>query len=224
MVLRLASQVAILLLNSNSHLYFRAMRINIYLLFILFFLGLFFSNCKKGPEDPEFSIRTRKQRLTGEWSMKSGNASITHLSTTDPPFNQNLTFNGSKVELNETENSSVGIIYIFPYSLVLNIKRDGTFNFREMYGSNLLEANGRWNFEYGSGKSKNKEEVKFEIEEVTKGLTVGHVFNEQRTIFTYKLVQLMNKDLKIESLIKTYINANGDRTTYTNRYTFAQPL
>ncbi len=194
------------------------------LFYILIVTGLFLSNCKKGPEDPALSFRTRKARLAGEWAMKSGNASITVLSSTEPPFNQNLSFNGSKVELNETESGNVGIVYIFPYNLTVNIKKDGTFNFKEMYGSNLLEANGRWNFEYGSGKSKNKEEVKFQIEEVTKGVTAGHVFNEQRTVFTYKLVQLKNKDLKIESLIKTYINANGDRTTYTNAYTFMQPL
>lgn len=190
--------------------------------FIIIFSGLFFSNCKKGTEDPAVSLRARKSRLAGEWTMKSGNASINFISVTDPPFNQNLSFDGSKVEMNQTENSAPGIVYIGSYSLVLSIKRDGTFNFRENFAGDILDANGTWNFEYGSVNTKNKEEVTFKIEAATKGATEGHVFNKQRTVFTYRLIQLMNKDLKIESLVKTYINANGDRTSYTNQYTFAQ--
>lgn len=182
----------------------------------------FLSDCKKGDEDPRVSFRSRKARLTGEWLMKSGNASINFISIVDPPYNQNLSFDGSKVELNQTETSGPGIVYIGAYSLALTIKKDGTFNFRENFAGDVLEANGRWNFEYGSGDVKNKEEVTFKIEAASKGATEGHVFNKQRTVFTYRLIQLKNKDLKVESLVKTYINANGDRISYTNQYTFAQ--
>jgi hypothetical protein len=198
------------------------MKIRLSLLLLVFTSAFFLSNCKKGEEDPRISFRTRKARLTGEWPMKSGKASITFLSSTEPPFNQNLAFDGSKVELNQTEASGPAIIYTGSYSLVLTIKKDGTFSFRENFAGDVLEANGQWNFEYGSGETKNKEEVTFTIESVTKGGTTGHVFNEQRTIFSYKLIQLRNKDLKMESLIKTYIHANGDKTSYTNFYIFAQ--
>ncbi|MBA3680602.1 MAG: hypothetical protein H0W73_05485 [Bacteroidetes bacterium] len=198
------------------------MKIKISLLCAIILSALFLSNCKKGPEDPTISFRSRKSRLAGEWTMKSGNASITTLSAIDPPFNQNLAFNGTKVELNQTETSGPAILYIGNYSLLLSIKKEGTFNFKENFAGDIVEANGRWHFEYGSGDIKNKEEVTFIIEEVTKGYTTGHVFNKQRTVFTYKLVQLKNKDLKIEAFTKTYIDANGDRTTYTNQYTFAQ--
>lgn len=195
-----------------------------YLLFITIVLAFLLSDCKKGPEDPAISFRTRKARLAGKWLMKSGTASITSLSSTDPPFNQNLAFNGTKVELNQTETSGPAILYTGVYTLLLEIQKDGTFNFAENFAGDILEAKGRWHFEYGSGDVKNKEEVTFIIEEATKGETLDHVFNKQRTVFTYKLVQLKNKDLKIESFVKTYLNANGDRTTYTHQYTFAQPL
>jgi len=183
---------------------------------------LFLTDCKKGEEDPRISFRSRKARLTGEWLMKSGNASINFISVTQPPFNQNLAFDGTKVELNQTEASGPAIIYTGAYSLALTIKKDGTFNFRENFAGDALDASGRWNFEYGSGDVKNKEEVTFKVESVAKGATEGHVFNKQRTVFTYRLIQLSNKDLKIESLVKTFIDANGDRTSYTNQYTFAQ--
>lgn len=200
------------------------MKIKFSLICILIISAFFLSNCKKGPEDPTISLLTRKARLAGKWMMQSGTASITSLSSTAPPFNQNLSFNGTKVELNQTETSGPAIIYTGAYTLILEIQKEGTFNFSENFAGDILEAKGRWHFEYGSGDLKNKEEVTFIVEETTKGETLDHVFNKQRTVFTYKLIQLKNKDLKIESFVKTYINSNGDRITYTNQYKFAQPL
>ena len=103
------------------------MKIKSYLLFIIILSGLFFSNCKKGPEDPTISLLTRKARLAGKWMMQSGTASITSLSSTNPPFNQNLSFNGTKVELNQTETSGPAIIYTGAYTLILEIQKDSLY-------------------------------------------------------------------------------------------------
>src|SRR5690349_21101484 len=35
-------------------------------------LVVFFSQCKKGSDDPLFSLRTRKGRMTGNWTMTEG--------------------------------------------------------------------------------------------------------------------------------------------------------
>ena len=189
---------------------------------LVFICAFLLCDCKKGEEDPAISFRTRKGRLSGEWVMKSGNASQTFLSATKPPFNQNFSFNGSKVELNETEAGGPAIIYTGAYNLTLNVKKDGAFNFRENFAGSILEANGHWNFERRSADAKNKEEVEFTIDATTKGATIGHVFNQQQITFSYKLVQLANKDLKIEALTKSFISSNGDQVNFTSRYTFAQ--
>ena len=198
------------------------MKIRLSLLLLVFTSAFFLSNCKKGDEDPRISFRTRKGRLSGEWVMKSGNASQTFLSDTKPPFNQNFSFNGSKVELNETEASGPAIIYTGAYSLAMDVKKDGTFNVRENFAGSLLEASGKWNFKSRSADAKNKEEVEFTIDATSKGSTIGHIFNQQQITFSYKLVQLANKDLKIEALTKSFINSNGDRVSFTARYVFAQ--
>jgi len=43
------------------------------LLFIVIIISFSLTNCKKGEDDPFFSFRSRKARITGEWVLKSGN-------------------------------------------------------------------------------------------------------------------------------------------------------
>jgi hypothetical protein len=183
---------------------------------------LLFSNCKKGQEDPVFSLRTRKARLAGEWRMVSGNASLTQLIAAEPPFNQNFAFNGTKATINETESGGPAIIYTATYNLNLTIKKDGTFNFRENFAGDVLDVSGHWDFNTGVGDAKRKEEITLKLETITGGITKEHIFNKLRTEFTYKLVELRNKELKMESATKLYLGDNGDKVTYTSEYSFIQ--
>ncbi len=193
------------------------MKIKIPLICAVILSVFFLSNCKKGPEDPAISFRSRKARLEGEWLMKSGNAALTKA-----PYNNNYAFNGTKVELNTTESGGPATIYTGSYNLTLNIKKDGTFTFRENFVGDIYEGNGHWEFMKRSGDTKNKEEVKFTIDAATKGFPEDHVFNQVQTTFSYKLVELRNKDLKIEALDKSYTASNGVKIGFSSRYTFAQ--
>lgn len=193
------------------------MKISVSLLLLVFTSAFFLSNCKKGEEDPIISFRSRKERLAGDWSLKSGNAALTKA-----PYNQNFSFTSTKLECNQTESGGPAIIYVGSYSLIFSVKKDGTFNFRENLGGSLLEGSGRWNFKVRSKDSKNKEEVTFTIDETTKGNIDEHVFNQLQKTFTYRLVELRNKDLQIEALDKSFTFSNGVNVNFSSRYTLMQ--
>ncbi len=193
------------------------MKIKISLICTIILSAFFLSNCKKGPEDPAISFRSRKSRLAGEWIMKSGNAALTKA-----PYNNNYAFNGTKVELNTTEAGGPAIIYTGAYSVALNISKDGSFNFRENFAGSIIEGSGHWDFERRSGNAKNKEEVKFTIDVITKGIDNEHIFNQTQSIFVYRLIELRNKEIKIEALDKTYTSPSGVKVGFSSRYTLAQ--
>ncbi len=72
-------------------------------------VGVQFSGCKKGAEDPFLSLRSRKARLTGEWTVSSfaQNGSYEATYDNDPQVDDeriayssmySMTFNGSSIE------------------------------------------------------------------------------------------------------------------------------
>jgi hypothetical protein len=188
----------------------------IYKLFIVFFVILFLSTCKKGVDDPKFSFRTRKARLAGEWRMVSGKASYT-----EPFYNESYTFDGSNFNENYTSGSSP-IVYVGKYSLNLNINKDGSFLFKEAFVNSRFEGGGTWNFNSGNGKAKSKESVAFLIDEVNQGYTNSHFFNRLKASFVYKIKELRNKKLVINSSGKIYSDSKGEYATFSSEYTFEQ--
>lgn len=185
---------------------------NTLLLLTLVFL---FSECKKGEEDPSISLRTRKNRLTGEWRLLKGSASY----TTDG-HNNSYTFDGSNFVLYVTQSA---YYYYGKYTLNLTIKRDGSFTFNENLSPVILEASGVWNFNTGVGESKKKEEVTFLIDKVKKGYTDNNnIFNRGATHFVYKITELRNKQLTISTSGKIYTDGKGKYYTLSASYTFIQ--
>lgn len=180
------------------------------------FCSLVFSECKKGEGDPSVSLRTRKNRLTGEWRLQSGSASYTQ-----EGYNESYVFDGANVKINFTSYNPV--TYIGKYTLWLTIKKDGSFTFNENFGGTILEANGTWNFNAGVGESKKKEEVFFFIDKVKKGYTNGDVFfNRGAVHFGYKITELRNKKLVLTASGKIYTDSKGKYATLSTDYTFIQ--
>ena len=183
----------------------------------LLFLTLvfLFSECKKGEEDPSVSLRTRKNRLTGEWRLAKGSASY----TTDG-YNESYTFDGTNLVLFITQSA---YYYYGKYTLSLTIEKDGSFTFNENHSPVILEASGTWNFNTGVGESKKKEEVTFLIDKVKKGYTNGdHFFNRGSTHFVYKITELRKKQLTISTSGKIYTDNRGKYATFSTNYTFIQ--
>ncbi len=173
------------------------------------------NSCRKGEDDPAISLRTRKARLTGEWTMKSGSASITYQN-----YNETAKFNGSGFEIYSTPTGGSPVIYTGKYLLSLNIKKDGTFTVHELNGIYTFDAGGTWLFNSKEGKEKKKEDVIFYINQVTSSSLAKHVFNRASANFTYKIKELRNKKIALSSLGEApngygYINFSTD-------YTFAQ--
>lgn len=178
-------------------------------------LILVFSGCRKGEDDPRFSMRTRKARLTGDWKLESGNAGLT-----SGGYNNTYTFMGMDYTRNESTSYTT---YIGKYILNLRINKDGSFSFKEYLAGLTLEASGTWNFNTGIGSAKGKEEVVFIIDEVKEGYTHGNnIFNRFSTTFIYTIKELRNNRLVIHSKGKVYSDLRGRYVTLSTNYVFKQ--
>src|SRR5687768_220910 len=96
-------------------------------LIALVFISLFFTTCKKGEDDPFLSLRSRTNRLAGEWRLSTGKVLITIADPKGGPKYQ-LTFTFSQSRYNAVDNTGSGS---GAYLLSLNIEDDGFFKFHE---------------------------------------------------------------------------------------------
>jgi hypothetical protein len=168
---------------------------------LLIFSGMAFLSpaCRKGEEDPSISLVSRKARMSAEWRMKSGTAAFT-VSLMHPPakYNETWTFNGAGFSLNTTE-SGRPITYVGKYTLNVNIRKNGTFDFNELFMGHPLDCSGTWCFTTGEGKEKNKERAVFTINEVKSGATLNGFFNQMSTTFRFNIIRLAKKELKLRT-------------------------
>jgi hypothetical protein len=175
---------------------------------------LLVSNCKKGPDDPAISLRTRKARAAGEWRLVSGNASYT-----TNGYNETYDFSGTDVTVTTTLYYPAKAKYL----LGLTIKKDGTFSFNEMIAGSTVEASGDWSFNKGGGEDKKKEDFIFTITQVSTGSTGDvHFFNRLSTNFVYKIKELRDKKLVIHSAGTLDVDSKGNYGTLSTEYTFQQ--
>lgn len=189
-------------------------------LFIVLMSLFAFNSCKKGADDPEITLLTRKARLTGEWTMTSGHASLASYSTATVPYVETFTFNGGNGYLTNSYNLNA---YYYKYNLSLTINRDGTCSMIEDFNGQNFSASGTWNFTHGVGKeTKNKEEITIKLKKVNSSVSYDHLFNQLNTTFTYKIRELRNKKLVLTGASYHYINANGESGKFEGEYIFNQ--
>jgi hypothetical protein len=198
------------------------MRVSHLSLVCLLSLVFIFSTCKKGPEDPALSLRTRKARLCGSWRIKTGQAVFTYKDSNGAIVVYDYKLDASGGTIYETPASQQLTIYKLAYSLNLEILKDGTFSIVERAGIDLLQGSGTWNFTGKIGETKNKDGVVFNIDKVTLGASNKHLFNKTRLEFTYKLIELRNKEIKLRSDTKSYLDGNGNFDKFTGDYTLIQ--
>jgi hypothetical protein len=218
-------------MGNNAHLFFKNILfilckiicmknpINLFFCFCFIFV---FTNCKKGEEDPEFSMRSRKARLTGDWRLKSGNLGITFLEVGNTITSEDYIFDSKGATIYVTPTSNNLVIYKMAYFLNLNINKDGSFYMEEQAGVDVLKAEGVWNFTSRVGDSKNKDALLFVIEKVSSGATNKHIFNKFISEFSYKLLELSNKEIKFETGTKMYLDGQGNNTSFSGRLTLFQ--
>ncbi|NQV52969.1 MAG: hypothetical protein HQ500_07285 [Flavobacteriales bacterium] len=139
-------------------------------LIAILLLGMIVPACKKGDEDPFFSLRTRKNRLTGDWKVEQ----YEKYSDYGPIRSIRYVKDSGLVFLREDSTS-----FARPFSWVISFKGDGgyTAEMREnfpadssstgtAYTLNTVEK-GEWKFTGGNGVP-NRSELIFLNEEITR--------------------------------------------------------
>jgi hypothetical protein len=69
---------------------------SIFLIFSILISISFITGCKKGPQDPFFSFRTRKQRMSGEWTINSRTDHVKSIDNDGLYSMTDFTIDGSK--------------------------------------------------------------------------------------------------------------------------------
>jgi hypothetical protein len=187
---------------------------------ILVTLTLF--SCKKGEDDPAISLRSRKERLAGEWSLASGKLTESYDDHANAiKFGRSFTFKSGRYEASQTIVNYTQFKGAF--SLKLIIDKNGTFTSKEQFDSRELHAEGVWDFLQKSGDLKNKEEVNFIVGKLSKGSSYDyHVFNWGLTTMRYRIKELRNKTLVLTVQNDVVTNPAEFDLNYVGEFTFTQ--
>ncbi|MEI6123342.1 MAG: hypothetical protein WCQ95_06905 [Bacteroidota bacterium] len=168
-----------------------------------------FQSCKKGPNDPAISLKSRKARLVGEWTLSSG--TITQNAGTQVVY----TFNGSTVSY--STGGSVN------YTETVTIVKDGTYKSVVLDDGDMSTDEGQWYF-MGANKDndiKNKECVAFVITKRTYtpagGTTIVSTWTSTNPDFAWRLDELKSKEL-----IVTIDETSSSPSSTTGTYTFTK--
>ncbi len=107
------------------------------LIFVLTTIMLSFLSCKKGENDPAFSLKSRKARLVGDWVLKVGTRTETYSGGI-----VTYSYNGST----EIFTPSIGPSTTNIYTQKISIYKDGTFVQEINDDGKLLTIKGSWEF------------------------------------------------------------------------------
>ena len=130
-------------------------------IFIVVIIVITLISCRKGEEDPFFSFRSRKARITGYWRLTSGTTNISYNDTT-----QVLTYNGASIDYVVSAKNE-GTLYSgnISYSELWKINKNNTFEMYKNYPDYDISMSGDWVF-YPKDKCKdlkNKEAILFSV-------------------------------------------------------------
>lgn len=125
-------------------------------------------SCKKGENDPFLSLKSRKSRMAGEWTITKGEGS-----TSDPASQttSTWTYDGSTYTVNATVGSTTFPPATSTRTMTITIEKDGTYSSSTSItsGNNTttMTEKGTWNFTGKIGEWKNKDHVVFSPTEQT---------------------------------------------------------
>jgi hypothetical protein len=141
------------------------MRKNILVLSYLLLAGsaIIFSGCKRGEDDPFFSLHSRDARLTQKWTLTSMNGTIVN-TFTDPDsiINVEYTYDGTNIYITEND-STVSFSYIFD----MEIKNNGEVFSEEFFNiietDNPSQQSSKTSFWFWGNDNKNKTIVNLDL-------------------------------------------------------------
>lgn len=154
------------------------------------------TECRKGEDDPLISLRSRKARVVGEWTLTSGTEKTTFVSgnpsttnNTDYQYTQDTYVRNSSTvsQSGSTSSSSSGFFYY-----KITFRSNGEYSLIKQRGSSITNESGDWNFTKGVGEYKRKEQIALvpktnsssitNSREVTRTLTLKELRNRVMTI------------------------------------------
>lgn len=167
------------------------------------------TSCKKGPEDPGLSFKSRMGRITGTWELneytKNGEDLLvtvdTMQNTTTPSCGTKLVTVTTEVrtewtfEKNGDYSSESG--FTMTERTTYSDPQTGICENETEVDNNIEETDGRWNFAGGAGDTKNKEYI---VLTDLDGEPIAYI----------QLIRLSNKELIFEQIIET----SNKRTIY----------
>jgi len=175
-----------------------------YILIVWFIGGVFFLNsCKRGENDPFFSFRSRKQRVTGYWDINTVDKKTTTINKDGEKIIETFTISGENAKLiTQTVNTPADTIitvsgkvkeafyrfdkdgrmdYVFRYELVDNYAEtdeNTSFTTIERTITNYeYRGNGTWNFLAGMDNYSNKERLSLVFESLNHKKTINYYIN-----------------------------------------------
>lgn len=175
-----------------------------------------FQSCKKGENDPTISLRSRKSRLVGEWTLSEGS-----YTSTGPGTSASYVFNGS------TQVTTFSGLAPFSavYTQKVTIDKDGSYKIEVNDDGDFSTEEGGWFFGDKNKELdlKNKEIVCFSGQKYTDGSDFSSYTGLWAINYpsVWKIDQLKNKEIII-ILDGTQTDSDGDIYTETGTLTYTQ--
>ncbi len=174
----------------------------------------FWQSCKKGPEDPFFSIHSRLARVTGDWNITDYRVNGKDSLRVVPPADS-LTFIGACGT--ETDKKVINYNFIWSFDKTgffqekLNVDTSIIFDIANNtpickdsthVDSSIVITIKEWNFTNGVGTLKNKEQLYL-------------LDNETKEVLLYDIIELRNNEMKLLRDTIDPISNQSKQKTYT---------
>lgn len=168
-------------------------------LFAVLLIG-FATQCKKGEEDPLLSLRSRKARVCGDWSLTSGSAVYssrgTNYSSTNSILFTQAAYSESYTYVSGSFSQSGSATGTYKYDITF--EKDGSFNLTEIIDGEVVIASGTWNFTDGIGDTKKREQIVLFLKSstgISGSTTLSYTGNQ--VYMTFNIKELRNKKMVI---------------------------
>jgi hypothetical protein len=190
----------------------------------IFAMVLSLNSCKKGENDPSFSLQSRKARATGEWKLKEGSQNMSS-SYAGGPFafsaQENHSYTENEFTSTFVETGSPNYTEKGNYAATLSLKKDGNFVWEETMDGKLFTRKGLWNFNSGVGEQKGKQQLVLTIQTVI-GNNNSANFSETTEVFEIR--ELRSKKIVLFNEITFEGPMDGGHMKYSlkKEYLFEQ--
>lgn len=178
------------------------------------------SSCKKGENDPFLSLRGRKSRVAGEWTVSASESTDVNTGG-GGTVTTTTTYNGSIETSTQTSSFGGSVTSTTAYTDKYTFEKDGTYTYTNIdEDGDVTTVTGTWFF---LGKSKeneleNKEAIFLTVDNITSGGSSNTYDDLDGTVFV--IDQLKNKEMIFT--VNSSSSGGGNSTTYSSKTTLTQ--